>query len=52
MDGVQFLIDQHRALEARMKRLQDAHSNAERTALLAEVGDHLTVHITSEEEMR
>ena len=51
MDGVQFLIDQHRSLEARMKRLQDARSSSERAALLAEVGDHLTVHITSEEEI-
>jgi hemerythrin superfamily protein len=51
MDGVQFLIDQHRSLEARMKRLQDARSSSERATLLAEVGDHLTVHITSEEEI-
>lgn len=54
MDAVELLIKQHRALEARMKRMKpliDEGSNAERAQLLAEVGDHLTVHIASEEEV-
>jgi len=51
MDAVELLITQHRELEARMKRLQDAASDADRSALLAQVGDHLTVHIASEEEI-
>lgn len=51
MDAVELLIDQHRALEARMKRVMDSTSDTERATLLAEVGDHLTVHIASEEEI-
>jgi hemerythrin superfamily protein len=51
MDAVELLITQHRELEGRMKRLQDAASDADRSALLAQVGDHLTVHIASEEEV-
>ncbi len=51
MDAVDLLIDQHRALEARMKRLMESTSESERATLLAEVGDHLTVHIASEEEV-
>jgi hemerythrin superfamily protein len=51
VDAVELLIRQHRTLEQRMKRLCDASSDADRAALLAEVGDHLTVHIASEEEI-
>jgi iron-sulfur cluster repair protein YtfE (RIC family) len=51
MDAVELLIHQHRTLEARMKRLHDTTSDPERLALLAEVGDHLSVHIASEEEI-
>ena len=51
MDAVELLIRQHRTLESRLERLQDAASDADRAALLAEVGDHLTVHIASEEEI-
>jgi hemerythrin-like domain-containing protein len=51
MDAVEFLIGQHRALEARMKRLKEAEEPSARVALLAEVGDHLTIHIESEEQL-
>jgi hypothetical protein len=51
MDAIDLLISQHRALEAHMDRLLDAAADADRAALLAEVGDHLTVHIASEEEI-
>src|SRR4029453_11060447 len=50
MDAV-LLISQHRTVEARMDLLCDATADADRAALLAEVGDHLTVHIASEEEI-
>jgi hemerythrin superfamily protein len=51
MDAVGLLIAQHRALEERMDRLHEAEGDAERAALLAEVGDHLTVHMAAEEEI-
>ena len=51
VDAVELLIHQHRTLEERMKRLHGATSDLERAALLAEVGDHLSVHIASEEEI-
>ena len=51
MDAVELLIQQHRLLEERMKHLEEAGSDAERARLLAEVGDHLTVHILSEEQV-
>ena len=51
MDAVELLIRQHRTLEERMQRLHDAPSDAQRAALLAEVGDHLAVHLASEEEI-
>lgn len=50
MDAVKLLIDQHRAIEAGLSKLQDAEP-ARRAALLAEVGDHLSVHIAAEEEL-
>jgi hemerythrin superfamily protein len=51
VDAVELLITQHRALEARMKRLKEAGDDAARARLLAEVGDDLTVHLASEEEI-
>jgi iron-sulfur cluster repair protein YtfE (RIC family) len=51
LDAVELLVHQHRTLEERMKRLHDAISDTDRAALLAEVGDHLAVHIASEEEI-
>jgi len=51
MDAIKLLIDQHRKLEAQMKAAVDARQPKARTASLAQVGDHLTKHITSEEEV-
>ncbi len=50
MDAVELLVSQHRAIEAEMKKLLEA-APAKRAALLAQVGDHLTMHITAEEEL-
>lgn len=51
MDAVDLLVEQHRALEARMKALKESTDEGERAALLAQVGDELTVHLASEEEI-
>lgn len=51
MDAVELLINQHREIEARLDHLVDAHEPQKRSALLAEVGDHLSVHIASEEDV-
>lgn len=51
MDAVELLIQQHRLLEEGMQQLEDASSDGERARLLAEVGDHLTMHILSEEQV-
>jgi hemerythrin superfamily protein len=51
VDAVDYLITQHRRLEGRMARLEAAATDAERVALLAEVGDDLTVHLASEEQV-
>jgi hypothetical protein len=51
MDAIKLLIDQHRKLEAQMKTAVDAHEPKARAASLARVGDDLTKHITSEEEV-
>ena len=51
LDAVELLVSQHRALEARMKSLKEATDDAQRTRLLAQVGDELTVHLASEEEI-
>jgi hemerythrin superfamily protein len=51
MNAIDFLVQQHRQLEARMKELKETEDPAQRAPLLAQIGDHLTVHITSEEEV-
>ena len=51
MDAVELLVHQHRTLEGQMKLLKDAEDDQRRAALLAEIGDQLTVHLTSEEEI-
>jgi iron-sulfur cluster repair protein YtfE (RIC family) len=52
LDAIELLTRQHRALEERMQQLGEATSDERRlAALLREVGDHLTVHIASEEEI-
>ena len=51
MDANQLLTQQHRSLESKMKALKETTEEARRGALLAEVGDELTVHLASEEEV-
>ena len=51
LDAIALLIGQHRALESKMKELKESTDDARRAALLAEVGDDLTVHLASEEEI-
>jgi hemerythrin superfamily protein len=51
MNAIDFLIAQHRALEEKMDALMDADKSSAKAALLAQVGDELTVHIASEEQV-
>jgi hemerythrin superfamily protein len=51
MDAIKLLIDQHRKLEAQMKTALESREAQARAASLARVGDDLTKHITSEEEV-
>ena len=51
MDAITLLTDQHRALESLMKAGLDAQQPAQRAASLAQVGDELTKHLSSEEEI-
>ena len=50
MNAVDLLVSQHRRIEASLKQVLDAEG-AERSRCFAEVGDLLTVHITSEEDL-
>ncbi len=51
MDATRFLTDQHRELESLMKHALEARESGARAAALAQVGDDLTKHVTSEEEV-
>lgn len=51
MNAIDLLISQHRSLEANMKKLEKAGPQDWDAALFAEVADHLTVHIASEEQV-
>lgn len=51
MNAIDFLIGQHRAMEAKMDALMDADKSSAKARLLEQVGDELTVHIASEEEL-
>jgi hemerythrin superfamily protein len=51
MDAVNLLIEQHRLLEAQFESLIASTGEEARRASLAEVGDHLGVHLASEEEV-
>jgi len=51
MDAVDLLVEQHRLLEAQFESLVAAVGEEARRASLAEVGDHLGVHVASEEEV-
>ena len=51
MDAIRLLTDQHRKLESLMKTALQAQQPKPRAAALAQVGDDLTKHVTSEEEV-
>jgi hemerythrin superfamily protein len=51
MNAVDLLIKQHRSLEDAMEKMLDTEDAAHRKPLLAQVGDLLTVHIASEEQV-
>lgn len=51
MNAIKLLIDQHRKLESLMKTTIEAQQPAARASSLARVGDDLTKHLTSEEEV-
>ena len=51
MDAIDLLVRQHREMEDAMKQVLDAKDDSRVRALFATVGDHLTMHITSEEEI-
>ena len=49
MDAIELLVRQHREMEAAMKEVLGA--DAEAASLFAQVGDDLTLHLASEEEV-
>lgn len=51
MNAVDLLIAQHRQLESRLEALLGTDDPLDRQSLLAEAGDHLTVHLASEEDV-
>ncbi len=51
IDAVDLLVSQHRELEHMLDRIAAETGDQKRKALFAEAGDHLTVHIKSEEEI-
>lgn len=51
MDAIDLLVKQHRLLETQLESLVAAGDEEARRASLAEVGDHLGVHLASEEEV-
>lgn len=50
MDAIELLTSQHRKLEALMKQWMDSNE-AQRPSLFKRVGDELTMHVTSEEQI-
>ncbi|MEO7337502.1 MAG: hemerythrin domain-containing protein [Caldimonas sp.] len=51
MDAVELLIHQHRSIESLMKSMEEERDGAPRADLLARIGDELSVHLASEEEL-
>ncbi|MDQ3010077.1 MAG: hemerythrin domain-containing protein [Acidobacteriota bacterium] len=51
MDAVEYLIKQHRELESLMEQVAKASDVSKKKALFTQAADHLTVHITSEEQI-
>ncbi len=50
MDAIDMLVRQHREMERTMKQVLEA-GDVEAKSLFAQVADHLTTHIASEEEV-
>jgi hemerythrin superfamily protein len=51
IDAVQLLVDQHRKLERLLEQVLDESNEQKKMTLFGKVGDELTVHIKSEEEI-
>ena len=51
IDAVKLLVDQHRKLERLLGRALDETNEAEKMVLFEKVGDELSVHIKSEEDI-
>lgn len=51
MDAVKFLIAQHRELEALLEQIENADEDKAKVALFTQAADHLTLHITAEEQI-
>ena len=51
MDAIDWLTSQHRQLETRLEAAMGAEGDLARAQRLAEVGDQLTVHMASEEQI-
>lgn len=51
MDAIDLLVNQHRAMEGLCEQLLKAKDDDERLALFKRVGDELTTHIASEEDV-
>ena len=51
IDAVKLLVEQHRKLERLLERVLEETNDAGRMVLFEKVGDELTVHIKSEEDI-
>lgn len=51
MNAIDFLVTQHRMLEGLMKEVMDVKAVDNVAPAFQKVGDHLTTHITSEEQI-
>jgi hemerythrin superfamily protein len=51
MNAVDLLVSQHRQIEASLKEVLEAEADEDRSRRFAQVGDLLTVHLASEEEL-
>lgn len=51
MDGIDLLVTQHRKLEGLLKQALDSADPLRQKILFQHGGDHLTIHIASEEEI-
>jgi hemerythrin superfamily protein len=51
IDAVKLLVDQHRKMERLLAQVLDESNDQTRQVLFAKVGDELTVHIKSEEDI-